>query len=129
MSVTRPIRLLVVVAALAASAVFAAGKADVENGKAIFTQRCGVCHAVSKEPGGPVEGPNMVGLVGRKAASQPDFAKYSPALKAYGVKWSAKTLDEFLVSPVTKVPGTTMPMVLPDDKERHDVIAYLGTLK
>jgi cytochrome c2 len=27
------------------------------------------------------------------------------------------------------VPGTTMPMPLPDDKERADVIAYLSTLK
>ena len=128
MSVPRP-WLLAVVAMLAAPAVFAAGKADIKNGQTIFTQRCGFCHAVSKQPGGPVSGPNMVGLIGRKAASQPDFAMYSPALKAYGVTWSAKTLDEFLVSPVTKVPGTTMPMVLPDKKERGDVIAYLATLK
>ena len=128
MFVTRP-RLLAVVAVLAAAAVFAAGKADIKNGQAIFAQRCGFCHAVSKEPGGPVSGPNMVGLIGRKAASQPDFSMYSPALKAYGVTWSANTLDEFLVSPVTKVPGTTMPMLLPDKKERGDVIAYLATLQ
>ena len=42
--------------------------------------------------------------------------------------WSPRTLDEFLVSP-DPVPGTTMPMMLPDEKERGDVIAYLATLK
>ena len=54
---------------------------------------------------------------------------YSPALKKYGVTWNAKTLDEFLVMPMQKVPGTTMPMMLPDAKERGDVIAYLSSIK
>jgi cytochrome c2 len=100
----------------------------VANGQTIFEQRCGICHAVSKEPGGPVAGPNMVGLIGRKAASEATFSMYSPALKKYGVTWSAKTLDEFLVMPMQKVPGTTMPMMLPDAKERTDVIAYLTSI-
>jgi cytochrome c2 len=107
----------------------AAFSADLANGKTIFDQRCGICHAVSREPGGPVAGPSMVGLIGRKAATQPEFTMYSPALKKYGVTWNAKTLDEFLVMPMQKVPGTTMPMMLPDAKERGDVIAYLTSLK
>jgi cytochrome c len=107
----------------------AGGKADVANGKTIFEQRCGICHAVSKAPGGPVTGPNMVGVVGRKAATVADFALYSPALKASGLTWNLKTLDEFLTMPMTKVPGTTMPMMIPDAKERGDVIGFLATLK
>ena len=107
----------------------AGAKADIENGKTIFTQRCGICHAVNNEPGGPVAGPNMTGIIGRKAATVPGFTMYSPALKKYGVTWNAKTLDEFLIMPMQKVPGTTMPMMLPDAKERGDVIAYMGTLK
>ncbi|HXC58786.1 MAG TPA: c-type cytochrome [Steroidobacteraceae bacterium] len=131
MSVYRPARLLALAAltALAAPVFAADAKPDAENGKDIFEQRCGICHAVNKEPGGPVAGPNMVGLVGRKSASEPSFTMYSPALKAYGVTWSLKTLDDFLTMPMQKVPGTTMPMMLPDDKERADVIAYLSTLK
>jgi cytochrome c len=113
----------------AAGATAADAKADAANGKKIFDQRCGICHAVSKAPGGPIVGPNMVGLIGRKAATAAGFAMYSPALKKYGVTWSAKTLDEFLIMPMQKVPGTTMPMMLPDAKERGDVIAYLSTLK
>jgi cytochrome c len=122
-------RTLALAAALVAPVVFADGKPDAENGKTIFEQRCGICHAVNNEPGAPVLGPSMVGLVGRKAGTQKDFPLYTQAMKDYGVKWSAKTLDEFLVNPMIKVPGTTMPMVLPDDQERADVIAYLSSLK
>jgi cytochrome c len=122
-------RLLALAAALATPAVFAAGKPDVENGKAIFKERCGICHAVNNEPGGPVMGPNMAGIIGRTAGTDKDFPLYTAAMKAYGVKWNAKSLDEFLTNPLTKVPGTTMPMMLPDEKERADVVAYLSSLK
>jgi cytochrome c len=118
---------LLLLASLPAAA--AGAKADVENGKTIFSQRCGICHAVSNAPGGPVAGPSMVGIVGRKAATVEGFAMYSAALKGSGLTWSAKTLDEFLTMPMQKVPGTTMPMMLPDAKERGDVIAYMNTLK
>jgi cytochrome c2 len=120
---------LLALAVVFAAPAFAADKADIKNGETIFAQRCGICHAVSSAPGGPIVGPNMVGLVGRKAASVADFTMYSPALKKYGVTWNAKTLDAFLVNPMTVVPGTTMPMMLPDPKERGDVIGYLSTLK
>ena len=76
-----------------------------------------------------MEGPNLLGLVGRKAASQPDFAKYSEALKASGLIWNEGTLNRFLVNPMAMVPGTLMPMLIPDDKTRADVIAYLATLE
>jgi cytochrome c len=119
-----------IIAALVAPALFAAApKPDIENGKTIFAQQCGICHAVSKEPGGPNMGPNMVGVVGRKAGTLQDFPMYSAPLKAYGVTWSTRTLDEFLTNPMAKVPGTTMPMLVPDAKTRADVVAYLATLK
>lgn len=118
--------LLALALSLTAGNAFAA---DVANGKSIFDQRCGICHAVSTEPGGPVAGPNMVGVIGRKAATAPGFMMYSQALKNYAVTWNAKTLDEFLTMPMQKVPGTTMPMMLPDAKERGDVIAYLASIK
>jgi len=133
MSLMRRTRTGFIVSALFLGASLPAGaagaKADVENGKTIFTQRCGICHAVSDAPGGPVAGPSMVGIVGRKAATVPGFSMYSPALKGSGLTWNTKSLDEFLTMPMQKVPGTTMPMMLPDAKERTDVIAYMGTLK
>ena len=122
-------RLLVVAAAIVAPALCAAGsKPDIENGKATFNAMCGVCHSV-QITGGPNQGPNLLGVVGRKAASEPQFTMYSPALKASGITWSKKTLDKFLVNPMEKVPGTFMPMQIPDNKTRADVVAYLATLK
>lgn len=101
---------------------------DIEHGKATFNTMCNVCHSVQKT-GGPAEGPNLVGIVGRQAASQPDFTKYSPALKDSNITWSVQVLDRFLVNPMAIVPGTFMPMRIPDDKTRADVIAYLKSLK
>lgn len=126
MSVTRSARLLAVAALLAAPGAFAA---DAANGKAVFDRLCVICHATTAEPGGPPTGPTLAGVVGRKAATVKEFAMYSEALKKYGVTWDDKTLDEFLASPFTKVPGTMMVMPVPDAKERGDVIAYLKTLK
>lgn len=121
--------LFVLAAAILVPALGAAEpKPDIEHGKATFNTMCSVCHSVQKT-GGPVEGPNLLGIVGRQAGSQPDFSKYSDALKTSGLIWSEKTLDQFLVNPMAKVPGTFMPMLIPDDKTRADVVAYLATLK
>ncbi len=122
-------RLPVIAAAVFVPALCAAGhKPDVEHGKATFETMCGICHSVQKT-GGPNQGPNLLGVVGRKAGSEPEFPLYSPALKASGITWNKKTLDKFLVNPMAKVPGTLMPMQIPDDKTRADVVAYLATLK
>jgi cytochrome c len=122
-------RRFVIVATCMASALSAAApKPDIENGKTTFSAMCGVCHSVQKT-GGPNQGPNLLGLVGRKAGSQPAFTQYSAALKASGITWSTRALDKFLVNPGARVPGTFMPMQIPDDRTRADVIAYLATLK
>ena len=101
---------------------------DIEHGKETFNTMCGVCHSVQKT-GGPHEGPNLIGVVGRQAASQPEFGKYSEALKASSLTWDMKTLNKFLINPMAMVPGTFMPMLIPDDKTRADVVGYLSTLK
>ena len=126
------LRYLIITSAISATTSCAADLArdmpDIENGRATFNTMCSVCHSV-QETGGPVEGPNLLGLVGREAASQADFGKYSEALKASDLIWSVDTLDRFLVNPMAMVPGTLMPMLIPDDKTRADVIGYLDTLK
>jgi cytochrome c len=119
---------LVTAAILAPAMCAAEATPDIENGKATFNVMCNVCHSV-QVTGGPGEGPNLIGLVGRPAGSQPAFTKYSEALKASGLTWTTENLDRFLVSPMAMVPGTFMPMLIPDDKTRADVIAYLATLK
>jgi cytochrome c len=122
-------RLIIVASTMVASAVCAAAaKPDLENGKTTFNAMCGVCHSV-QNAGGPTLGPNLLGIVGRKAATEPDFPLYTPALKDSKITWNKKTLDKFLVNPMAKVPGTAMPMQIPEKKTRTDVIAYLATLK
>lgn len=128
-------RLFIVAIAILATACSAADSSaadpilDIEQGKATFKTMCGVCHSVQKT-GGPIEGPNLIGVVGRDAASQPDFiTKYSDALKASKLHWNKETLDKFLVSPMAMVPGTFMPMLIPDDRKRAEVVAYLASLK
>ena len=122
-------RFFAVAAALLAPSLCTAGPApDVEHGRETFKIMCSVCHSVQKT-GGPHEGPNLIGLVGRPAGSQPEFGKYSDALKASNLTWTVENLDKFLVNPMAMVPGTLMPMLIPDDKTRADVIGYLSTLK
>jgi cytochrome c len=113
---------------IATSGFAAAPKGDAVKGQEIFKQRCGICHSTDTT-GGPSLGPNLRGVVGRKAGSHPDFHTYSAALPASKLTWDLKTLDSFLIAPMTKVPGTTMPMSLPDATERGDVIAFLWALK
>jgi cytochrome c len=127
MSAVRPLVLLAA-AALAPAFCAAGPKPDVENGKATFALMCSVCHS-TVPTGGPTLAPNLLGVVGRKAGSQPDFTQYTPAIKASGITWSIKTLNKFLINPNATVPGTAMPMLIPDDKTRADVVAYLATLK
>jgi cytochrome c len=131
MSATRPIRLFALAALLATPAASYAsdGEGDAVNGKELFmASGCPACHGVTKEDNSKV-GPNLIGVVGRKAGTTQSLLGPSENMKKYGVIWSAETLDEFLVNPSAKVPGTAMAGVLADPQQRADVIAYLATLK
>jgi cytochrome c len=130
MSAIRPIRLFAVAALLAAPAVYAGGaKGDAVNGKEVFmASGCPACHGVTKEDNAKV-GPNLVGVVGRKAGTTKSLLGPSEGLKNYGVTWNAETLNEWLANPNAKVPGTAMAGILSDPQQRADVIAYLATLK
>jgi len=101
--------------------------ADVNQGKAIFS-RCAACHNVAK--GGPnMIGPNLYGVVGRKAATKSGFS-YSNAMKVSGIAWTNQKLDAYIAHPAQVVPGNRMAFAgIPDSKQRADLIAYLDTLK
>jgi hypothetical protein len=100
-------------------------KKDIARGEVLFRQRCATCHGTGASG---AQGPGLGGVVGHKAASNPRFA-YSAALRASGLEWSDPTLNRFLTSPSTVVPGTLMPIPTPDANERRALIAYLGTLR
>ncbi len=104
--------------------------ADPNHGKIYFQQYCAICHTTSLGPGNTVivkQGPSLVGIIGRRAGTGLGF-NYSKALGESGITWDMTSLEHFLTAPMTAVPGTTMPMPVPDATNRNDVIAYLSTL-
>ena len=114
--------------ALAVVSFAAAGPAaNVANGKVLFS-RCAACHRADK--GGPSGlGPNLHGVVGRKAGSKKDFS-YSAAMKNSGIVWTNQKLDAYIAHPADVVPGNRMAIAgVPDAKQRADLIAWLDTLK
>lgn len=130
MSAIRPLRLYFLAALLAMPAAYASDtKGNATTGKEVFMNNaCPTCHGVTREDNAKV-GPNLVGVVGRKAGTIKSLLGPSENLKKYGVIWSTETLDEFLTNPNAKVPGTAMVGILTDPQQRADVIAYLSTLK
>ena len=118
-----------VFAALASAVLFAApahAAGDAAAGEKVFAQ-CKACH--ENEKGVNKVGPTLKGVVGRKAASVPDY-KYSAAMVKKGeegVVWDEATLTQYLPNPKAMVPGTKMAfggLKKPDDVA--NVIAYLA---
>jgi cytochrome c2 len=105
----------------------AAMAADAKSGQQTFRAQCGVCHQGGPGDGEGGQAPNLNGVVGRKAGSYPGFP-YTPALKNSGLVWTEANLDRFLTDPSKLVPGTAMPISVPDAKTRQDLIAYLASL-
>lgn len=101
----------------------AAPVGDAARGEKIY-DRCLACHAIDRDR----TGPRHAGLFGRKAGSVEGYT-YSAAMKKAGengLVWNDDTLDKFLKSPTTFVPGTKMGYAgVKDDQERADLIAYL----
>ncbi len=104
---------------------------DADRGQVYFQQNCAICHSATLGPDNTViikQGPSLVGVVGRPAGSSGHF-NYSKAMRESGFTWDAATLDRFLVNPLVVLPGTTMPMPVPNETNRADLIAFLSTSK
>lgn len=84
---------------------------------------CRACHTLQKG-GKNGLGPNLHGMFAQPAASAPGF-NYTDALKASKLRWDDRTLGEFLASPTKKVPGSRMPVTVPDPAKRAALIAHL----
>jgi len=100
--------------------------ADPAQGERVF-QRCFACHSVVAGED-KLPGPNLRGVVGRRAGTQPGF-RFSPVLieaGARGLVWTRATLDAYLADPERFLPGTEMAMPgLREPVDRRDVIDYL----
>jgi cytochrome c len=121
---------LAMAASLLASPAFAG---DAAKGAAIFKGTCGVCHLAQAHPAGSDLamriGPNLWGVVGRKAGTGAHF-RYSPAMRQSGIVWTPDTLRPYIHEPQKTIPDVRMSFLgLKDMKQVEDVIAYLQTFK
>ncbi len=102
--------------------------ADANAGKAFFRQQCALCHSAEPGDNGGAQGPNLNGVFGRPAASNNDFG-YTQALKNSHLTWDAASLDHFLSSPTSVVPGSAMVIAVPKEGDRANLIAYFQAVK
>jgi hypothetical protein len=104
-----------------------ARSADVNAGRTAFRLQCALCHSAEPNDGGGGDAPNLMTVVGRRAAGLPNYP-YSSALANSGLTWDAATLDRFLSSPPAMVPGSTMRMAVKDQDTRANIVAYLQSV-
>lgn len=115
------------VLALTAGAVPAALAADANAGKTFFRAQCALCHSAEANDNGGAQGPSLQGVFGRHSAAT-DFS-YTKAMKDSGLTWDAGTLDRFLNSPTTVIPGSAMVIPVPKKDDRDNIVAYFQALK
>jgi glucose/arabinose dehydrogenase len=118
------ISVLLAVATLAGSA-----QAAPSAGQAYFNNNCASCHTVDPNLSSRA-GPGLYGVLGRKLGSAPGY-NYSDAMAkagASGKTWTREELDTFLSDPGKAVPGTTMPVSVPNKADRAALIDYFATL-
>ena len=113
------------VVALSADAARATG--DAIKGKAAFARQCAICHTVDRD--GPNRfGPNLFGILQRKAATVPGF-NYSRAFKTTATwDWNEDLVAGWIGAPGQMVPGTAMGVFQGvAQSDRDDIVAYLAT--
>src|ERR1700691_5783783 len=93
-----------------AGAVVATGQnmpvGNADRGEKFFQTSCAICHSTSLGPGNSLiikQGPTLLGVMGRKAATSPHF-NYTQALVGSGLVWNAATLNRFLTDPMKAIP-------------------------
>ena len=117
-------------ALLAACSGSALAAGDAGKGKEVFA-KCALCHQVG--PGAKtLVGPELNGIIGRKAASIANYPMYSPGMKTLGelgVVWTEENLDMWIANPKAMLPDSSMSLFpgLPEASDRANVIAYLKT--
>ena len=121
-----PIKLALVLASLSAATAEAA---DIAKGQAAYVRQCAICHTIDK--GGDNRlGPNLFGIVGKRAGTVPGF-KYTNAFRTTATfEWNEGLLGPWIALPSVVVPGTAMgtfPGV--SDRDKDDIVAYVAAQK
>ena len=99
---------------------------DVVLGKRVFN-KCKACHTATAEQN--KIGPHLVNIIGRKAGTVEKY-KYSPAMKASKITWTAKNIDKYITNPRTFIPKNKMAFAgVRKPEDRKALIAYLTSLQ
>jgi len=115
---------------LAAFGGSALAAGDAAKGKEVFA-KCALCHQIG--PGAKtLVGPELNGIVGRKAASIGDYPMYSDGMRTLGelgVVWTEGNIDKWIANPKAMLPDSSMSLFpgVPDGSDRANLIAYLKT--
>ena len=122
---------MALVMSMASGSAFAG---DPAKGQKAFMSKCNVCHSAAQGDKKKKVGPNLYGVVGRKAGALPGYKKYK-GLQGANFAWDEASLDELLVNPkkfFKKVSGNNSIMAIISTRnpsQRADLIAHLKTLK
>jgi len=115
--------------AIAGLGAGAAQAADVAKGQAAFVRQCAICHTIDKGGENRI-GPNLFGVVGRRAGTMQGF-RYTNAFRNTATfEWTEVLLGPWISLPSVMVPGTAMggfPGVA--DRDKDDIVAYLAAQK
>lgn len=111
-------------AVLLAPCVSETRAADELDGETAFNNACRTCHSVKKDDNRL--GPNLHGIVGRKAGAADGFS-YSSALQDGSFSWDEGKLDAFIANPDKAVPGNAMKPFsgVADEETRSAIIKFL----
>ncbi len=110
-------------------ATSATASGDPRKGEGVFIRQCALCHSIGK--GEPNRfGPNLFGIVERKAGTASGY-RYSPQfLKMATWTWSPDGIASFIAAPALTIPGNKMSVFQGvADADMDDLIAYLSTQK
>ena len=118
--------LAVVALALSASRGQAA---DIAKGQAAFVRQCAICHTIDKGGENRV-GPNLFGVIGRRAGAVPDFRYTNAFRNTANFEWTEGLLGPWIALPAVMIPGTAMG-VFPgvSDRDKDDLVAYVAAQK
>jgi cytochrome c len=107
-----------------------AQEGDPAAGQRVFNQ-CRACHTIDQGGRNGV-GPNLHGVVGRRAGSIEGF-RYSANMRQLaegGLTWDEANLRRYLTNPKDLVPQGSMAFAgLRNPQQLNDVIAYLNAQK
>jgi cytochrome c len=92
-----------------------------DAGAKLFKNHCGTCHSIVND-GSKRQGPNLFGVLKRKAGTLAEYTKYSDGLKAAVWQWTPEQLDLWLTDPRALVPTTYMATYKQKDADKRKLL-------